>query len=331
MSNVISSYINGNHRTTIYTDGTKVKETGYYVNEPGTKGSGVNRWVETDSENFIYEVPENITIKITDFCNAGCQFCSEGSNGATKHADLSKLSPMIDSFYPGLEVNITGGNPLAHPELITILEILKARRIIVNLNINQVHIKKNKDLIKKLIDKELIYGLGITLHDAHCKEDFKFIDKLGDRVIIHVIAGILNRHDLPALQGRRILIQGFKKTGRGKVLFEKHKKEIEKNISWLQKKIPALHSMCKIINFDILGFKQINPARVLHLFDVPSDSVYNIDGIKKRDTAGNIIVSDLYIDMPNMEVSISVDMPKENFHKITGQETISELLNISTL
>ena len=120
-------------------------------------------------------------------------------------------------------------------------------------------------------------------------------------------------------------------TGRGKVLFEKHKKEIEKNISWLQKKIPALHSMCKIINFDILGFKQINPARVLHLFDVPSDSVYNIDGIKKRDAAGNIIVSDLYIDMPNMEVSISVDMPKENFRKITGQETISELLNISTL
>jgi hypothetical protein len=32
-----------------------------------------------------------------------------------------------------------------------------------------------------------------------------------------------------------------------------------------------------------------------------------------------------------MEVSISVDMPRENFHKITGQETISELLNISTL
>ena len=64
MSNVISSYINGNHRTTIYTDGTKVKETGYYVNEPGTKGTGVNRWVETDSENFIYEAPENITIKI---------------------------------------------------------------------------------------------------------------------------------------------------------------------------------------------------------------------------------------------------------------------------
>ena len=56
MSNVISSYINGNHRTTIYADGTKVKETGHYVNEPGPKGTGVSRWVETDSENFIYEI-----------------------------------------------------------------------------------------------------------------------------------------------------------------------------------------------------------------------------------------------------------------------------------
>lgn len=331
MNNIISSYINGNHRTTIYTDGTKVKETGYYINETANNGKRISRWVETDSENFIYEMPENITIKITDFCNAGCQFCSEGSTSATKHADISKLLPMVNSFYPGLEVNITGGNPLAHPQLITILEIFKSRGIITNLNINQVHIKENKDLIKKLIDDQLIYGLGITLHDAHCKEDFKFIDKLGDRVVIHVIAGILNKHDLPALQGRRVLVQGFKNTGRGVELFEKYKKQIEKNISWLQKKIPALHSMCKIINFDILGLKQVNPARVLHLFDVPSSSIYNIEGFKKRDTIGNIIVSDLYIDLPKMEVSVSVDMPKENFHKITGQETISELLNISTL
>ena len=89
--------------------------------------------------------------------------------------------------------------------------------------------------------------------------------------------------------------------------------------------------MCKIISFDILGMKQINPARVLHLFDAPSESVYNIDGIKKRDTTGNIIVSDLYIDLPKMKVSISVDMPEENFHTINGNEQISELLNISTL
>ena len=330
MSKIINSYINGNHRTIIYNDGTKIKETGYYISEKTADGKQVNRWVETDSENFIYENPENITIKITDFCNAGCQFCSAGSNTSAKHGDLNKILPLVNSFYPGLEVNITGGNPLMHPDLITFLNILKSRGIIVNLNINQVHIKDNKELIKKLVSEKLIYGLGITLHDAHCKDDFKFIDKLGDRVVIHVIAGILNKHDLPGLQGRRVLIQGFKNTGRGKILFEKYKKEIEKNISWLQKKIPALHSMCKIINFDILGFKQINPARVLHLFDVLSDSIYNIDGIKKRDTIGNIIVPDLYIDLPNMETSISVDMPKENFHKITGHETISELLNIST-
>lgn len=328
---IICSYVNGNHRTTIYTDGTRVKETGYYINETDKDGKRISRWVETDSENFLYEVPENITIKITDQCNAGCQFCSEGSLKSGIHGNLDNIKPIINSFYPGLEVNITGGNPLAHPQLLPFLEILRSKGVITNLNINQTHIKNNKELIKNLLDTGLIYGLGISLCDAHNKDDFKFIDKLGDTIIIHTVAGILNHNDLPALQGRRVLIQGFKQTGRGKDLFEKYKKQIEKNISWLQKKIPALHSMCKIISFDILGMKQINPARVLHLFDAPSESVYNIDGIKKRDTTGNIIVSDLYIDLPKMKVSISVDMPEENFHTINGNEQISELLNISTL
>lgn len=326
----ICSYINGNHRTTIYTDGTKVKETGSYVDEPLPDGNVAKSWIESDSDNFIYENPENITIKITDFCNAGCQFCSVNGDRTGKHGDLNKIAKLIDSFYPGLEVNITGGNPLAHPDLVKFLEILKTRGIIVNLNINQVHIKDNKDLIKRLVNEQLIYGLGITLHDAHCKDDFKFIDKLGNKVVIHVIAGILNKHDLPALQGRRVLIQGFKTAGRGKELIEKYKKEIEKNISWLQKKLPALQGMCKFITLDLLGLKQVNPARVLQFFDIPTESQYEVDGMKVRDEMGNIIVSDLYIDLTNMLCSISVDMPKEAFRKINGTETISELLNTST-
>lgn len=328
---VICSYVNGNHRTTIYTDGTRVKETGYYTEVTETSGTKITKWVDTDSENFTYDRPENITIKLTDYCDGGCLFCSEGSGNTGKHGDLDMIMPIINSFYPGLEVNITGGNPLAYPQLVTVLAVLKSKGLIVNLNINQAHIKDNKEMIKTLVDDNLIYGLGITLQDAHNKDDFKFINKLGDKVVIHVIAGILNRHDLPALQGRRVLVQGYKNTGRGKALFEKHKKEIEKNISWLQKKIPALHSMCKIINFDILGFKQINPARVLHLFDMPSDSIYDIEGIKKRDKDNNTIVPDLYIDLPNMTASISADISKDNFYKIKGTETISELLNVTTL
>ena len=96
---VISSYINGNHRTTIYTDGTRVKETGYYIQETDAEGKKIQRWVETDSDNFIYERPENITIKITDLCNAGCLFCSEGSHKDGKIGDLNcQLKYLIKSL-----------------------------------------------------------------------------------------------------------------------------------------------------------------------------------------------------------------------------------------
>ena len=54
---VIGSYVNGNHRTTLYVDGTKVKETGYYIDEAAPDGSRVSRWVDVDTDCFTYDFP----------------------------------------------------------------------------------------------------------------------------------------------------------------------------------------------------------------------------------------------------------------------------------
>lgn len=55
---VISSYQNGNHTVTIYSDGTKVKET-----------------LDPNADHFTYYTPESFDLKITDYCDGGCSFC----------------------------------------------------------------------------------------------------------------------------------------------------------------------------------------------------------------------------------------------------------------
>ena len=58
---LLGSYVNGNYRTSIYNDGTKIRET---LNE--------------DDTQFIPAFAENCDVKITDRCDGGCQMCYEG-------------------------------------------------------------------------------------------------------------------------------------------------------------------------------------------------------------------------------------------------------------
>ncbi len=52
---ILHDYQNGNYNVKIYSDGTKIRET--------------------QEDEFLPEFSENIDIKITDYCDAGCKFC----------------------------------------------------------------------------------------------------------------------------------------------------------------------------------------------------------------------------------------------------------------
>lgn len=58
MEKKLNIYTNGNHKVTIYSDGTKIKET-----------------IDPKADHFTYEFPENFDIKITDQCDGGCTYC----------------------------------------------------------------------------------------------------------------------------------------------------------------------------------------------------------------------------------------------------------------
>ena len=139
---LLGRYKNGNFKTTILSDGTKIRET--------------------EDDEFIPAFAENMDIKICNRCSAGCKFCHEGSIPDGKLGNILD-EKFIETLHPYQEVAIGGGNILEHPDLIPFLYRLKARKVITNVTVNQIHFEQNQELIKELTGRKLIYGLGVSL------------------------------------------------------------------------------------------------------------------------------------------------------------------------
>ena len=108
--NIIGRYKNGNYITTLFADGTKVREN--------------------NLDNLTPAFAENCDVKITDKCDGGCEFCYEGCTPFGKHGDILSYK-FLDTLHPYTELAING-NDLSHPDLIPFLGMLKNKKIIVH-------------------------------------------------------------------------------------------------------------------------------------------------------------------------------------------------------
>ena len=180
---LLGRYKNGNFKTTILSDGTKIRET--------------------EDDEFIPAFAENMDIKICNRCSAGCKFCHEGSIPDGKLGNILD-EKFIETLHPYQEVAIGGGNILEHPDLIPFLYRLKARKVITNVTVNQIHFEQNQELIKELTGRKLIYGLGVSL--VNPTEHFINLIKEYPNAVIHVINGILSAEDVQALENNNLKI-----------------------------------------------------------------------------------------------------------------------------
>ena len=174
---ILGSYKNGNFRTAIFEDGTKIRET--------------------NDDEFQAAFAENMDIKITNCCDMGCPFCHEGSTTDGKFGDIMN-EKFVDTLHPYQEVALGGGNVLEHPNLIPFLQKLKEKKVIANITLNQVHFEKNIELVENIINEKLIYGLGVSLVNPTTE----FIEKISKfpNAVIHVINGVLKPSDIQAME-----------------------------------------------------------------------------------------------------------------------------------
>jgi hypothetical protein len=230
------SYGNGNYSVEIFSDGTKVRKT--------------------EEENFISDFPENIDIKITDWCDAGCNFCHENSTKAGKHGDILNL-PFMKSLHMGTEMAIGGGNPLAHPDLVPFLETLERNGIIANLTVHWSHFQKERERLLSLTNRRLVKGIGVSVSkkiDTDIFNDFP-------NIVLHTINGITDMETYKHYSGKnlKVLILGYKNWGRGVGYYSEATKTL------MKKTYDNIHDIIagySIVSFDNLGIEQLNIRRL---------------------------------------------------------------------
>ena len=241
MLKLLGVYKNGNYTVKVLSDGTKIRET--------------------NDDEFIPSFAENCDCKITDKCDGGCPFCYEGCTPNGRHGDILNYK-FLDTLHPYTELAING-NDMSHPDLIPFLMKLREKKVIANLTVNQIHFERYQDLIRKLVDDKLIYGLGISLKEP--TEEFISLVKTYPNAVIHVINGILSASDVEKLSDNnlKMLILGYKQLRRGEDWYDKDHDNIIVKQMWLKKNLDKILSHFEVISFDNLAITQLDVKRLM--------------------------------------------------------------------
>lgn len=107
----------------------------------------------------------NIRISITDACNMKCTYChNEGQDKCgNKYMSLDDIKFIIlSSMNYGLKkIRITGGEPLIHPKIISILKMIKYDLNIENVGINTNGMKSEilYDICKEKLVNQIVVGM----------------------------------------------------------------------------------------------------------------------------------------------------------------------------
>lgn len=239
---LLGIYKNGNFTTKIFSDGTKIRET--------------------EDDEFIPKFAENMDIKISNYCDMGCKFCHEGSTRNGKHGDILNQK-FIETLHPYQEVALGGGDATSHPDLIPFLHKLKDRKVIVNMTVNQRHFEQKQELIKKLVDEKLIYGIGVSL--VNPTDKFISLIQQYSNAVIHVINGVLKPSDIAALSNKnlKMLILGYKQLRRGGEWYSEDHENIIVKQMWLKENLGGIINNFKVVSFDNLAIEQLEVQRLM--------------------------------------------------------------------
>jgi hypothetical protein len=242
---ILAEYKNGNADIKLYEDGTRV--------------------IEYDGELKL-DLPLNIDIRVSSQCSFGmnpktgkafCTFCHESATTDGVECDYNLLRDKLIGLPKGIELAI-GCNKMT-PELYEFILWCSVQEYIVNLTVNQGHVKRDFEALKHITECGFIKGLGISYRSGL---KFDVPQELLDyeHTVFHVICGIDSYHEVEALRKegvKKVLVLGEKNFGfnLGKVDLTTRK---HKEWYWW---IHNLFKVFDVVSFDNLGLEQMNVKR----------------------------------------------------------------------
>ena len=202
------TYTNGTYQVKQYQDGTKI------LIDP--------------SNEFEAEFPDNIDVKITDYCDVGCKFCYENSRITGKHCNSAVLLEKLSKLPSGIEVTLGGGNPVSHPDIERIISTLKEQGKFISMTVNE----NSLGMMQKDLD---LRALGISPISGIDREviDFNYHDI---PIVFHFIMGVhpIKQVERYLKSGKKVLILGYKSLGRGKNMLPSDLEEWSKGLKRLK-------------------------------------------------------------------------------------------------
>jgi hypothetical protein len=292
-------------------EGTKLRfdfsENSNYINTPPKRYR---------DKTFSYMIPENyypelIDLKITDRCDYNCDFCYQSSHSDGKHADTEHIFKMVDYLYNKgvLEIAPGGGDPLEHPNILSIIRYIKDKGMSLGLST-----KNYQRIFNDMDNFKCIDGIGISISTI---EEFKnFCDAYRDNKInkkhndikIHIIPELFDINDLAYIIGVcssmyiNILYLGFKNCGRGKHC---DRYRLDKEYFLELNKSKGISVDTAMVN--LLG------KELLDKFGVDAQSYYSDEGIYSK-----------YIDLVSNKIGASSFSP--NQYEFTDYEMLDKYL-----
>jgi hypothetical protein len=238
-------YQNGNSTIELSNDGTRVI---------------------TFEDTLQLEYPLNIDIRVSTKCAFGfnpktgkavCDFCHESARTDGNECDYQSLQNKLIGLPKGIELAV-GANQLTQG-LYDFINWCDGNGYVVNLTLNQGHIKRDQEMVKKCYSTGIIKGLGISYRSS-LKWDIPQFVLDNPNTVFHVIAGIDDVNEVLSLKDKgvkKILVLGEKNFGfnEGKVdlTTKKHKEWL-----WF---ISKLFHTFDVTSFDNLGLEQLRVKR----------------------------------------------------------------------
>jgi hypothetical protein len=234
---LIAQWTNGGYEVSIHRDGTKIRRT--------------------IDENDPPVLPEQMDLKITDWCDAGCAWCHERSTTKGAHGDLDAALELLRPLHPGSEIAIGGGDPLSHPDFERFVRGLRSMGLVPSVTVNGRHLERHLPMLERLTSEGQLFGVGVSYSKEHGLPLWNY-----PHMVLHLIAGIDPPSVLDeATERMKILLLGYKRFGRGQKLFEIRRPEVESNLrAWYRELFIVARK--HHLSFDNLAIEQLKPSRL---------------------------------------------------------------------
>lgn len=176
--------------------------------------------------------PELIDIKITDYCDAGCAFCYQGSTTEGRHADVGLVNDLAYelSRWNVFEVAIGGGEPTDHPNFVHILENFRQNNVIPNFTTKSLKWLDSKFSVR------IVKAMGGFAYSVDAPEDITRLSKavedfkderdvtgVSKRIALHYVMGSTDFKTLTKILSKAaesymsVTLLGYKTNERGAI------------------------------------------------------------------------------------------------------------------